>query len=182
MYCATEGMSRICNPVLFREVQKMDQALIRLIVWIPVFFSWYGTYKQLFLGKPFGNNPAPDWMMLVLLLIFGIFFPLFFGSLKLITEVRKDGLYIRFYPFHFSFRFFPFKTVKTYEVVTYSPIRDYGGWGIRYGLKGMAYNAKGNKGVLFEFAEGSKVKKLMVGSQIPDKLSEAVSRAIKLQS
>ena len=182
MYCTTEGMSRIRNPVLFREVQKMDQLCIRLGVGIPVVFLWYGAYQQLFLRKPFGNNPAPDWMMLVLLLVFGVLFPLFVNSLKMITEVRKDGLYVRFRPFHFSFRFFPIKTIRSYEVRTYRPIRDYGGWGIRYGLKGDAYNAKGNRGVLFEFAEGSKIKKLMIGSQVPEKLSEAVGRAIKTQA
>ncbi|WP_440944766.1 DUF6141 family protein [Methanosarcina sp. T3] len=182
MYCATEGMSRICNPVLFREVQKMDQVWVRLVVGIPVILSWYGAYQQLFLGKPFGNNPAPDWMMLGLLLVFGVLFPLFFYSLKMITEVRKDGLYVRFFPLHFSFRFFPLATIQSYKVVTYRPIRDYGGWGIRYGLKGTAYNAKGNRGVFFEFGEGSKVKKLMIGSQIPEKLSEAVSKAMKRQA
>ncbi len=182
MYCATEGMSRICNPVLFREVQKMDQLWVRLVVGITVVISWYGAYQQLFLRKPFGNNPAPDWMIIVFLLVFGVIFPLFFYSLKLITEVRKEGLYIRFYPFHFSFIFFPIRNIQSYEVLTYNPIRDYGGWGIRYGLKGTAYNAKGNRGVCFEFTGGSKVKKLMVGSQVPEKLSEAVSRAIKLQT
>jgi hypothetical protein len=182
MYCATEGMSRIRNPVLFREVQKMDQLWVRLIIGIPVIISWYGASQQLYLRKPFGNNPAPDWMMLVLLLVFGVLFPLFFYSLKMTTEVRKDGLYVRFFPFHFSFRYFPFRSIQSYEVITYSPIRDYGGWGIRYGLKGMAYNAKGNRGVLFEFKEESRVKKLMIGSQMPERLANAVSRAIKVQT
>lgn len=182
MYCATEGMSRICNPVLFREVQKIDQLWVRLVVGIPVFVSWYGAYQQLFLRKPFGNNPAPDWIMLVLLVVFGIIFPVFFYSLKMVTVVRKDGLYIRFYPFHFSFKRFPTKTIQSYEVLTYNPIRDYGGWGIRYGLKGTAYNAKGNRGVRFEYVDGGRVKRLMVGSQTPEKLSAAIDRAIKMQN
>lgn len=181
MHCLTEGMSRICNPVLFREVQKMDQLWVRLAVGILAVISWYGAYQQLVLRKPFGNNPAPDWIMLVLLLVFGTIFPLFFHSLKMITEVRKEGLYICFYPFHFSFKTFPIKTIRRHEVITYNPIRDYGGWGIRYGLKGTAYNAKGNRGVLFEFADGNKVKRLMVGSQTPEKLSEAINRAMKMQ-
>ena len=88
----------------------------------------------------------------------------------------------RVHPFHFSFRSFPFETIQSYEVITYNPIRDYGGWGIRYGLKGTAYNVKGNRGVLLEFAEGSKVKKLMIGSQVPERLFEAVRRAIKSQT
>ena len=181
MHCLTEGMNRICNPVLFREVQRMDQLWVRLIIGIPVIISWYGAYQQLFLRKPFGNNPAPDWMMLSLLLVFGVLFPLFFHSLKMITEVRKDGIYVRFYPINFSFKSFPLKTIRSYEVVTYNPVRDYGGWGIRYGMKGTAYNAKGNKGVFFEFKEGSKIDKLTIGSQTPEKLSEAVNRAIKMQ-
>lgn len=181
MYCSTEGMSEICNPVLFREVQKMDQLWVRLIVGIPVVISWYGAYQQLILRKPFGNNPAPDWMMLVLLVVFGIVFPLFCYSLRMITEVRKDGLYVRFYPFHLSFRSFPIKSIQSYDILTYNPIRDYGGWGIRYGLKGTAYNAKGNKGVHFEFVEGGKVKKLLVGSQIPETLSAAIDRAVRMQ-
>lgn len=169
------------DSVLFREVQKMDQIWIWILVAIPVIIFWYGAYQQLLLRRPFGNNPAPDWMMLLLLLIFGILFPLFFYSIKLVTEVREDGLYVRFYPFHFSFKSFPFEIIQSYEVRTYNPIMDYGGWGIRYGLKGKAYNIKGNRGVLFEFSEGKKVKKLMIGSQVPEKLSEAVRRGIKKQ-
>ncbi|WP_232308788.1 hypothetical protein [Methanosarcina lacustris] len=49
----------------------------RIVVWVPVVFSWYGAYQQLCLRNPFGNNPAPDWMMLVLLLVLGVLFPLF---------------------------------------------------------------------------------------------------------
>jgi len=166
-------------PVLFREVQKMNQMWVWLIVAIPIIISWYGAYQQLLLGKPFGNNPAPDWMILLYFLIFGILFPLFFYSIKLVTEVREDGLSVRFYPFHLSFKTFPFETVRNYEIRTYNPLRDYGGWGIRYGPKGKAYTTAGNRGVLFEFADGKKIKKLMIGSQVPEKLAEAVRRGIK---
>jgi hypothetical protein len=37
----------------------------------------------------------------------------------------------------------------------------------------------GNRGVLFEFADGKKVKKLMIGSQIPEKLSEAIRKSME---
>lgn len=173
------GSKKVNDPVLYREVQKMNQIWVWLIVAVSVTFSWYWAYKQLLFGKPFGSNPAPDWMTLISLLISGILLPLFFYSIKLVTEVRKDGLYIRFYPFHLSFQTFPFEIIRNYEIQTYNPFRDYGGWGIRYGLKGKAYNTSGNKGVLFEFADGKKVKKLMVGSQTPEKLSEAIGKAIK---
>lgn len=160
----------------------MNQTWIWIIVAIPIIFSWYGAYQQLLLRKPFGNNPAPDWIMYCLLLVFGILFPFFFYSMKLITEVRDDGAYIRFLPFHFSFKYIPFAAIRSYEVRTYSPIMDYGGWGIRYGLKGKAYNISGNRGVFFEFTEGQKVRKLLIGSQIPEKLAEAVRSGIERQA
>jgi hypothetical protein len=109
------------SQVLFREVQKISQIWVWLIIAIPIVLSWYGAYQQLLLGKPFGNNPAPDWMMFLLLLVFGILFPIFFYSIKLVTEVRKDGLCIRFYPFHRSFKRFPFESIQNYKVLTYNP-------------------------------------------------------------
>lgn len=169
---------RVNSPILFREIQKVNQIWVWLIVAIPVINSWYGAYQQLLLGKPFGDNPDPDWMVFLFLLIFGVLFPLFIYFIKLVTEVRNDGLYVCFYPFHRSFKTFPFETIQNYEIRTYNPIIDYGGWGIRNGSKGKAYTIAGNRGVLFEFADGKKVKKLMVGSRTPEKLSEAVRRVL----
>ena len=65
-------------------------------------------------------------------------------------------------------------TLKKYEVQTYRPIRDYGGWGIRYGRGGKAYNVSGNRGVMLELSDG---QKLLIGSQKPDDLANAISSA-----
>lgn len=120
--------------------------------------------------------------MLVLFVGFGVLFPLFFHSLKLVTEVREDGLYVRFYPLHSSFRNFPFESIWNFEALTYSPIRDYGGWGIRCGPKGDAYNTSGNRGVLFELVEGNRTRRLMIGSQTPEKLALTVRQGMELKS
>jgi hypothetical protein len=40
---------------------------------------------------------------------------------------------------------------------------EYGGWGIKYGKMGKAYNVSGNRGVQLEFTDG---KRLLIGSQI----------------
>ena len=54
------------------------------------------------------------------------------------TTVRPDGLYIRFYPFHLSQRKIPLEKVVSFRALTYRPIRDYGGWGLRFGKGGRA--------------------------------------------
>lgn len=167
------------SPVLFREVQKMNQTWIWIIVSISVILIWYEAYQQLFLGKHVGTNPPSNWITFILFLIFGILFPLLFYSIKLVTEVRKNGLYVRFYPFHLAFKTFPFEVIQNYEIQTYNPIRDYGGWGIRYRAKGKAYTTSGNRGVLIKYLDGTKMKKLMIGSQNPEKLFEAIGIGIK---
>lgn len=172
----------INTSILFREVQKMDQKWVWIIVLIPVITSWYGAYQQLVFGKPFGDNPSPDWMVLLTFIGFGILFPFFFYSLKLITEVRGDGIYFRFFPFHLSFKKLPFKNIERYEVRTYSPIKDYGGWGIRYGLKGKAYTTSGNRGVLLEFTDREKTKTIMLGSKRPEILFQAIRKGIERQA
>jgi len=99
-----------------------------------------------------------------------LFLPIF----SLTTEVRRDGIYIRFSPLHRSFRKIPLVDLMRHEVRTYSPIREYGGWGIRYGRKGTAYNARGNRGVQLELSDG---KQVLIGSQKPEELARAIDMA-----
>jgi hypothetical protein len=80
-------------------------------------------------------------------------------------------LYICFFPFHLSFKKMPFIQIKKYEARTYSPLGEYGGWGIRYGFEGKAYNVSGNRGVQLELVNG---KRLLIGSQSPEELVKAI--------
>jgi hypothetical protein len=137
--------------------------------------SLYLAFQQLILGKPFGNNPSPDSVMVVLAIMFGIGLPLFMYTTNLTTEVHSDGLYIRYFPFHLSFHKIAAAEIRRYEACTYSPIKDYGGWGIRSGSKGNAYNVSGNRGVRLEL---SNKKHLLVGSQKPEELAEALNATL----
>ncbi len=163
------------SGVLFREVQHFRQLWLWVLVLGISLTSIWGAVQQLGLGIPFGNNPAPDGVMILLAVVFGLIFPIGFYFMNLATEVRQDGVYYRFFPFHLRFRSLALKDIMEYEVRTYSPIRDYGGWGIRYGRKGKAYNASGNRGVWLKLADGGRV---LFGSQRPDEFATALEMAI----
>lgn len=130
--------------------------------------------EQVLFGQNFGNKPAPNWMIITIWLAFGIGLPVFFFSIKLISEVRNDGIYLRFFPLHQKFKVYPYDEIEKYEVRTYRPIYEYGGWGIRYGLKGKAYNVYGNKGIQLVFKNK---KKLLIGSQKPEEFYNAIEKA-----
>jgi hypothetical protein len=65
----------------------------------------------------------------------------------------------------------PFSEIRKAEAVTYRPIRDYGGWGIRSGPEGWAYNVRGNRGVRIEYQDGNK---FLIGSQKAEELEQAI--------
>ncbi|WP_089828128.1 hypothetical protein [Halogranum amylolyticum] len=95
----------------------------------------------------------------------------FMWSLRLVIEVRDDGLYIRFAPLHRSFRRVPWPAIESVEATTYRPLREYGGWGIRWRLGAIAYNVRGSRGVFLTRPDD---RDLLVGSQRSDELATAI--------
>jgi hypothetical protein len=162
--------------LLNREVQHFRQVWLWIFLISMSLFCIWGMVQQLILGEPFGNNPAPDIVLIIIVPIFGFGFPIFFYMMNLTTEVRDDGIYFRFFPVHFSFRKIALEDVRRYEVLTYNALKEYGGWGIRYGRKGKAYSVSGNRGVQLELSNGSQ---LLIGSQKPEELAEALSLALR---
>jgi hypothetical protein len=94
----------------------------------------------------------------------GILLPLLFWQMKLTTRITQEGIYVRFFPFHFKEKFFPWETISASYVRTYSPLKEYGGWGIKYGFngQGLVYNVAGNVGLQLQFKEGEAV---LLGTQ-----------------
>lgn len=135
-----------------------------------------GLYQQLYLGKPFGDNPVSDrGLLIIALLIIPIVIglPILFYKMKLVVRLLPDKLHIKFSPF--VHKQIPLHDIVRCEPRKYSPIREFGGWGIRYGGKkrGWAYNVAGNRGVQLELANG---KLLLIGSQRADELAAAIQQ------
>src|SRR4030042_5678508 len=133
------------EEVFLREVQRFTQWWI----WPPVLLAagaaWIATFIHFFVVDSTSKEKMPDVLMVFIWLLIGIGLPLLFLFIMLVVEVRRDGLYYRFYPFHLSFHSIPYREIKTVEARTYRPIREYGGWGIRYTRKnGKDYNMRGD--------------------------------------
>ncbi len=168
------------DHVLFSEEQSFRQRwlwalLVVAVAPIPAVF-WYGVLHQVVGGHPWGSRPMSDAGLLavaVLDTLFTVGLLALFWSARLVTIVQSDGLLVRFRPFHLRPRRIDLGDVVSVEAVTYSPLRQYGGWGIRYGLGGKAYNVSGNRGVRLTRRTG---RRLLIGSQRADELAAAVRR------
>ena len=138
---------------------------------------WIVPLSIVELVKESSGQGSSEVLAVILLIVAGVVLPIGIGGLfwvlKLETEVRPDGLYIRYFPFHIHFKRFSTDDLSEYYARTYRPIWEYGGWGIRYSFgKGKAYNVSGNKGVQLVFKSG---KRLLIGSQRAEELEEAIS-------
>jgi len=159
------------NLVLFREVQYFRSIWFLAAVTGITAIVWFAFVTQVILGIPFGDNPGPDELIWFLIISFGTLFPIFLVTAHLTVEVRTDGIWLRFFPLHRRMWKIAPDEFYSHEVITYQIFRDYGGWGIRYGNKGTAYNVSGNRGVLLRFPRN---KSIMIGSQHPEDLNMAI--------
>ncbi len=154
--------------VLFYEKQYFRQWWVWLIpVGINGIFIW-GFTQQVILGKTFGDNPMSNAGLIITGLI------VFFASLsifiiRLETKITTEGIYVRFFPFHFKWIFINWQQINKTTVVTYQPLKEYGGWGLRYGAKGKAYSVSGNKGLKLEFTDGTS---LLIGTKKEDEINK----------
>ncbi len=90
--------------------------------------------------------------------------------LKLETTIDELGISAYFKGIPFAKRIIPFSQIKKLEVITYEPLFEYGGWGVRFNFKkGWCYNVSGNKGLLITYKTG---KTFLVGTQRADELTE----------
>ncbi len=163
------------SKTLFTEKQKFRQIWAMMILIGVSVVMVFGFVRQIILGIPFGNNPAPDWMMYVMVLIPVAIFGLFL-ILTLNTRLDKNGIAFKFFPLHRKDRLIKWESVKKVYVRKYKPIAEYGGWGFRKGRSGLAYNTSGNMGLQIELKDG---KKILLGTQKPDELRRTLEKLDK---
>ncbi len=153
------------SSIVFSETQRL------LRPWMKVLIVVLSLNLVLILGYDFwGGGPLTIGTVLGIVVPAGVLALLW--SAKLDCQVREDDLYVRYSPFHWSHKRIQLKDVLNVESKTYSPIKDYGGWGIRCGRDGCkVYNVRGNRGVMLKFVDG---KSLLIGSQQPVRLLDAI--------
>ncbi len=162
--------------VVYREEQNFDWWVYLLVALVE---ALAGTTLAYLYQR--GANPAAGGgltgLALSLLALGGVGVPLLavVGLLRMTTEVTPADLRVWFGWVPTYRRFIPIDSVRKVEVVTYRPLLDYGGWGIRTGRDGeRVLNARGNRGVRVELGDGTR---FLIGSQRPEALAVAIERA-----
>ncbi|MEP7217274.1 MAG: hypothetical protein ABI876_00075 [Bacteroidota bacterium] len=172
-------MTNYQDSILFEEEQQIRQPWIWMLM-LPISIASLGTaclaaYRQLYRGIPFGDHPMTDvgliiFIVVLLMITFGL--PLLVYKTNLHVIVDRETLHVDYYPF--THKHIPLKDIVSWEAVTYRPIAEYGGWGLRYASgKGWAYTVRGDMGLRLELSNG---KRKLIGSQRAEELKEAIDQ------
>ena len=148
------------KKVEFFESQKFTQWWLWMILFISLVLP---------IAADAQNTPILFFVIAFLIL-------LFVYLMQLRVSVNRDGIYYQFSPFHLKVHHIKISEIENIQAVTYSPIKDYGGWGIKRVYKGKVYNIKGNKGVRVELKNGSHI---LFGSQKHLSFAESLGKFIK---
>lgn len=114
------------------------------------------------------------------LLSIAIFLPIaaIFFLARLVVDVDARGIQVSFHLL-WPTRHIPLDDVQRARATKFSPLADYGGWGVRLSWKGWAFDTGGAEGVLVETKSG---KRIMIGSRRARDLEEAIAKAIGARS
>ncbi|TCK85085.1 DUF6141 family protein [Albibacterium bauzanense] len=168
------------DKVLFSEQQRFRQWWFWLILLGINTLFILGAYKQVIERQQFGDKPmSNEGLIFATGLV--VLFTVLFVFARLETQVKNDGIYIRFFPFHISFKYYPWDKITRSFVRKYRPLVEYGGWGLRFSIfgSGTAYNVSGNMGLQLQFTDQ---KKLLIGTSSPEELIKALNEINQFKS
>lgn len=141
----------------FQEVQSFRQPWVLALMFVPVLLFLWGIIQQIILGQAFGSSPMSDGALIAAFVGFILFFLWFVFLLQLVVEVDETGIHYKFRGIHFKKYHIGWSEIETAEAIKYKPLREYGGWGIRYGFHGKAYSVSGDEGVQVQTVTGARI-------------------------
>lgn len=159
--------------MIMEEQQRFESPWI----WVPVIA--FAAIFCFFVGRSAignfsGSTPNP---VIGSILVGSLGIPLLiiilFWKSSFTVRVYSDEIRFRLKPLHFSEQLVPLSRIKEVEIISFSPLRDFGGYGIRYGQGGKAYIVSGGKGVRIKCNDGTT---FVLGSQNPQKLAESINK------
>lgn len=147
----------------FKETQRFTQWWL----WLVLLGSWGSMIYSFWVTAKFESISILSFS------VFALGLPILFWQMRLVTRITNEGVYVRFVPFYFKEQFYPWESIESAQVRTYSPLMEYGGWGIKYGFNGQGkvFNVAGDQGLQLVFKSG---EKLLIGTQKPTEIQAAV--------
>lgn len=98
--------------------------------------------------------------------------------IRLDVEVRANHIFIAFGPVHLIRKRIHFSEIESVRGLTYRPLVEFGGWGIKWRPGRTAWTIRGCQAVAVTLRNG---KQVYVGSEHPQRLAGAIHTAMRVE-
>jgi hypothetical protein len=151
---------------MFYEKQFFNRWWIGAMLTFTVIALGYGIIT----GKA---DPSSRYGLLIGMIVIALVsFLLYFTHLE--TRIDEAGITFRYFPFQRVYYYVKWTEIQTIQLRNYKPVRDFGGWGIRYSFnQGKAYTIKGNQGIQLTLLSG---KKFLIGTQKANEINKYLNQ------
>ena len=163
----------------FKEEQKFSTPWIFLVIFpvlgAVIFFAKYNEWE----GGSIAVSEKDDILGLAILggfmFIMMVGLTILFYSMKLITQIKNDGIRIKYKPLMSKERFYSKAEITKYEIRKFNPKREYGGHGAKRGKRrsGRAYTVSGRLGLQLYLTNGDKV---LIGTKRKEAIKYAMEK------
>lgn len=143
------------------------------------FTGWAGWANLLVWGSV-GGSAVAAWAagalsVALVCLVSAVFIHVLIGGL--LVTVEPAGVRVGLGRGRIFRAFIPFADVTGIESVTYRPLKEFGGWGMRGGKQKRAWTARGDQAVVLSTDDG---RRIYIGSDEPSKLEGRIRNAMSV--
>jgi hypothetical protein len=148
------------QDTVYFEEQKFTQRWLKVVLYVAFIVCLSVPFLALRAGSLNLLTFFPAILTLAIIFLF--------QQMKLTLTLDADKVAYKFSPFHKKNQTINKRDIENLAVVTYDPITDFGGWGIRFGKNAKAYTVRGPYGLKITLNSG---KSILIGTANPEKLS-----------
>jgi hypothetical protein len=154
----------------FIEIQRFNKWWHYMFMLLP--FVFISCMSYLILNDLIETNDGEKHpVLLILLIISSVLAGYWFYSMKLITYIDANGIEVNYKSIPFAYRKISWDEIENIETVTYSPLWEYGGWGVRWSANGWCYNVRGKKGIKIIYKNKDV---FLIGTQEPESIKQLI--------
>ncbi len=151
----------------YQESQKFSQLWFWGILTFSAIVIFYRFWEE-HSAAQFHNLTVKSFAPIILFAIVLVFFLL----LRLDILIDGHGISYKWFPFRMKYKTIPWESIDSLQIRRFSPIAEFGGYGLRYTFKTTAYIVSGNDGI--EIRIKDRRRKFVLGISDPLRAEQVI--------